>query len=182
MDAVAAPDTLQLTTVTGSRDILTATLLMLRRFEQQPDASNAAAAGRLARVGWPRLRDLLAQTFRRLGYEVEEVAPEDSSVVDLILSDGGRYTYLQCSRWELPEVRAADIRELRDAMEIVDIGAGIWVSVGRYSETAERLAARAGILLVDAVELEHLLAWAQADDSPPVRAAKAGRPAGKGAP
>lgn len=159
MDA-SATQALQLAVTATGGDIAALALVYMKR-RSRVDSERDHVLRRIHGIGWPRLRGLLAATFSQLGYDVEEIDDDPRQVIDLILSDDRGYTYVHCKGWDQPEVTAEDIHRLRMAMKVLAIQRGMWVSTGRFTDFAQRLAGQAGITLIDHVKLEHLLGWSR---------------------
>ena len=159
MDGTAT-QALQLACTAGGGDVAALALLLVKR-RLSVDTERERVVRRLEKLGWPAVRQRLAQTFVLLGYEVEEIEDDPRAIIDLILSDDLGYTYVHCRRWRQQDVLAEDVHQLRAAMKVLGIQRGMWISTGTFSDFAERLAGQAGISLIDYVKLEHLLGWAE---------------------
>lgn len=110
-------------------------------------------------MSWKQFEELLAEAYRRQGYEVERTgdAPGGDGGVDLVLRRSGQTTLVQCKHWKSWSVGVRVIRELRGVMTSENAGHGVVVSSGTFTAAAEEFARENDIALVGGSELARLV-------------------------
>lgn len=109
---------------------------------------------------WHEFELLLATAFRRIGYDVEVRGGGGADGgVDLVLSEEGKKTLVQCKHWNRQQVGVGVVRELYGVMNAEVAEAGIIVTGGAFSEDARAFAHDRQIELVDGPKLQTLLGY-----------------------
>ena len=109
-------------------------------------------------LNWKSFERLLAEAFRRQGYEVpyrDSSGPDGG--VDLELSKSGQRTLVQCKQWKTRSVGVKVIRELRGVMASENASAGIVVTSGSFTAEAVKFARDNSIELIDGSQLEPMI-------------------------
>lgn len=111
---------------------------------------------------WKRFEDVLAEAYRRRGYQVvETLGGGADGGVDLRLRKDGQVIVVQCKRWKGKPVAVQVVRELYGVM--IDQRASAAKIVATTNFTAEAVAFARGkpIELVDSKALQHLVRGVQ---------------------
>lgn len=100
-------------------------------------------------LSWQDFEELVAESFRRKGYEVELTgdAAGDGGV-DVVLRRRGQKTLVQCKHWKTWTVDVKVVRELRGVMAADKADYGIIVSYGAFTADAEVFARDNRITLI----------------------------------
>jgi restriction system protein len=116
----------------------------------------------LRALPWKRFEDVLAEAYRRRGYQVvETLGGGADGGVDLRLRKDGQVIVVQCKRWKGKPVAVQVVRELYGVM--IDQRASAAKIVATTNFTAEAVAFARGkpIELVDSKALQHLVRGVQ---------------------
>lgn len=107
--------------------------------------------------------DLVFAAYRAQGYSGSLTQRGADGGADLLLKRDGQRFIVQCKRWRTRVVRPDAIRSLKGVMAGEGVARGIFVSSGRYTAEARRVAASYGIHTVDGMELLDLLREARGE-------------------
>lgn len=127
----------------------------------------------LAQVGWQNLERMLAEHYRRVGYEVEHTGTAHSQSrfdggIDLKLRRGGEYVVVQVKHWNACKVPHNDVHQLLGIMVNEGATGAIFVTSGEFTKAAVEAAGRHGhVALIDGDELRQMLG--PLPDSAPAR-------------
>ncbi|KAB8193936.1 hypothetical protein FKV24_006265 [Lysobacter maris] len=117
----------------------------------------------LSRVGWERLETLLAEHYRRQGYDVEHVGTGGSGRrfdggIDLKLRRDDAYILVQAKHWNAFQVTHNPVHELLGVMVTESATGAILVTSGEFTPRAIEAASRQGhVQLVDGDALREML-------------------------
>lgn len=114
------------------------------------EPSRAALEG----MSWREFERLVAETFRRKGFEVVRrggAGPDGG--VDIELRLGSDKYLVQCKQWKSSQVGVAVVRELFGVMAAEHAVGGFVVASGHFTDDARRFAEGRAIELVDTHEL-----------------------------
>jgi restriction system protein len=114
----------------------------------------------IRKLSWQQFESLLADHFRRQGYEVEHDAnsTKPDGGIDLRLRRDDQLTLVQCKHWHAWQVGVKPLRELHGLVAAQHAALGILVTSGDFSEAARReFADNRTIRLVDGSALEQML-------------------------
>lgn len=103
----------------------------------------------LERMSWREFEGLVAEVFRRKGFEVVErggSAPDGG--VDVELRAGKDKYLVQCKQWKVMKVGVATVRELYGVMAAEGAVGGFVVASGEFTEEAKRFTEGRSIELV----------------------------------
>lgn len=116
-------------------------------------AAQARAADVLAGLNQREFERLLAEGFRRRGYQVTE----SGNGLGLMLRRERETSLVDCTQWQLAKVGVEAVRDLHDAMAARGASTGFIVASGRFSREAIRVAAVTRVQLIDATALRALI-------------------------
>lgn len=117
----------------------------------------------LAGEGWARLEQLLADYYRRQGYDVEHCgtggrASRFDGGVDLRLRRGSDIIVVQCKHWNAYKVPHNEVHQLLGIMVNEQASGAILVTSGEFTKAAIEAAGRHGhVQLVDGDDLREML-------------------------
>lgn len=117
----------------------------------------------LSAVGWDRLEHLLADHYRREGFQVEHVGTgatrsKFDGGVDLRLHRGDARLVVQIKHWNAYKVPHNDVHQLLGILQNEDATGGILVTSGEFTRAAIEAAGRKGLVqLVDGDDLRRML-------------------------
>lgn len=113
----------------------------------------------LEKMSWREFEGLVAETFRRQGYQVAERGGDGpDGGIDLELYQGGDRYLVQCKQWKSSKVGVAIVRELFGVMSAEHAVGGFVVASGEFTQEAKSFAEGRSIRLVDARKLRSLIA------------------------
>lgn len=121
-------------------------------------AATADPAAALERMSWADFERLLADAFRRRGYQVSEAggkAPDGG--VDLRLRREGKVQVVQAKHWRTRSVGVKVARELFGVMTAEGAAGAILVTSGDFTAETRKFAEGKPLELVDGKELARLL-------------------------
>jgi restriction system protein len=121
----------------------------------------------LRAVSWKDFEFLVAEAYRRQGYEVDfSLGKGANGGVDLVLRKSGRIALVQCKQWKVFSVGGSVIREMFGIMTAEQADEAIIVTSGKFTGEAESFAQGKSIQLVDGPRLLDLVK--QVQDRAPV--------------
>lgn len=121
------------------------------------------SAGGLEKISWQEFEALVAETFRRKGYQVTQRGGEGpDGGVDIELRQGKDKYLVQCKQWKTTQVGVAVVRELYGVMAAEGAVGGFVVASGSFTPDAKAFAQGRSIELVDARKLRRLIGGYQA--------------------
>jgi restriction system protein len=97
---------------------------------------------------------LVAQAYRRQGYEVVDLAGSDAGQ---LLTKATQRLLLQCKHWKARQLAEMPVRELYGMMAEQNANAGILITSGSFTLEASRFAGYGSIQLIDGPRLLALL-------------------------
>lgn len=107
---------------------------------------------------WKQFEFLVAEAFRRQGYQVEfSLSRGADGGVDLILRKENRTSLVQCKQWKVFSVGAPIVREMFGLMTTEHADEAIIVTSGKFTRDAQDFAAGKPIRLIDGPELLTLI-------------------------
>ncbi len=131
----------------------------------------------LEQMNWRQFEGLVAEVFRRKGFDVVERgggAPDGG--VDIELHAGSDKYLVQCKQWKVSKVGVATVRELYGVMAAEGAVGGFVVASGEFTEEAKRFAEGRSIELVPTDSLLCLVQQTAAE-SPAAIGSPTGEPA-----
>ncbi len=139
----------------------------VRSFRDRRMLNRQTGIDSIRRLSWEDFERLVGEAYSRQGNVVRFTPSGADGGVDLVLSQDGRSTYVQCKRWRTRIVGVELIREFYGVMAAAGINAGSFVSSGRFTAEATAFAGLVGITLVDGPSLERMVATVQRSRSKP---------------
>jgi restriction system protein len=109
----------------------------------------------LRALEWKRFEELCAAYFRVLGFRTQLAKPGPDGGVDihLIAHDAEKAGVLvQCKAWSTYDVGVKSVRELLGVMAAEQVGEGVFVTTGRFTQAARDFAGGKEIMLIDGPE------------------------------
>jgi restriction system protein len=107
----------------------------------------------LKRLEWRRFEELCAAYFEAQGFRAE-LAGADGGAISLYEQGAPNVSILvHCSPWNAYRVGIKPVRELRGAMTAGNVGEGVLVTSGKFTQEARAFAGKEQIRLVDGDEL-----------------------------
>jgi len=101
-------------------------------------------------MSWREFETLIAETYRRQGFTVEETGGGGADGgVDLILRGKGQKSIVQCKQWRTYRVGVKIVREMYGIMVAEKADRVVIVSSGTYTQEAQDFAKGKPILLID---------------------------------
>jgi restriction system protein len=109
----------------------------------------------LKRLEWRRFEELCAAYFEALGFRVELAANGAEGGTISLYSKGAQTISIlvQCRPWDAHRVGIKSVRGLRGAMITRNIGEGVLVTSGKFTQEARDFAAKEKISLIDGAAL-----------------------------
>jgi restriction system protein len=108
----------------------------------------------LKRLEWRRFEELCAAYFEALGFRADLAHSGAGAEIDLYVEGHESATVVvQCKPWSAYRVGIKPVRELRGAMTSANIGEGVLVTSGKFTQEARDFAGKEKISLVDGAEL-----------------------------
>ncbi len=101
-------------------------------------------------MSWREFETLIAETYRRQGFNVEETGGGGADGgIDLILRGKGQKAIVQCKQWRTYRVGVKVVREMYGVMVAEKADRVVIVSSGTYTQDAQDFAKGKPILLID---------------------------------
>lgn len=105
-------------------------------------------------MSWREFETLIAETYRRQGFTVEETGGGGADGgIDLILRGKGQKAIVQCKQWRTYRVGVKVVREMYGVMTHEKADRVVIVSSGTYTKEAQDFAKGKPILLIDGQDL-----------------------------
>lgn len=138
--------------------------------------TGSSAADVLEGMDWREFELLVGEGFRRQGYTVSETGGGGADGgVDLVLTQAGEKTLVQCKQWKAFKVGVSVVRELYGVMAAQGAASGCVVTSGRFTQEAQAFASGRNIRLIDGQALLQLIRGGRSDKpAPPAVAAPSG--------
>ena len=133
--------------------------LDVRRLRQTKNQLDA-----LRNMDWQNFELLVADGFRRLGYDVDNrgwYVP--NSRVHISLQKDGERTLVECRQWQVPQVGLGPVRELYSTLVSEHADGAVLITSGTFSAEAEAYVRDKPIGLIDGRGLLELVAASQTD-------------------
>lgn len=132
------------------------------RRRRQGELHNRVAADSsldaLEKMSWLEFEGLVAEAFRRQGYQVVERGGDGpDGGVDLELHQGGDKYLVQCKQWKAMKVGVDTVRELFGVMTAERAVGAFVVTSGTFTEGAKDFAAGRAITLFDSRKLRSMI-------------------------
>jgi restriction system protein len=109
----------------------------------------------LKRLEWRRFEEVCAAYFEEIGFRADLAGAAEGGVPINLYEQGAKSASIivQCRPWTAHRVGVKPVRELRGAMASGQVGEGVLVTSGKFTQEARDLAGREGVSLIDGAEL-----------------------------
>ena len=121
-----------------------------RQFKTPSPTRVSETLDSLRGMTWGQFSAVLAETFRREGYEVGEL---EAGAVNYELHKNGYKSLLSCKRWKVAQTGIAPLRELFEATQAREARECIYVAAGDFTGPARAFALEKRIRLLNGAEL-----------------------------
>ena len=139
-----------------------------RRKGRQLDAQTNIES--IRQLHWRNFEELVAEAYRRQGYQVAEGGFGADGGIDLELRKSDESALVQCKQWKAQKVGVSVVREMFGVLTASNADKVIIITSGRYTQQAIDFASDKRITLVDGTELLSLIHDVQTE--PKVEATK----------
>ena len=102
---------------------------------------------------WPDFEEMVAEAYRRKGYQVTEGTYGADGGIDLELRRDGKYILVQCKQWKSQKVGVSVIREMFGVLTDSNADEVIIICTGHFTEDARAFASGKPISLIDGKQL-----------------------------
>ena len=106
---------------------------------------------------WQEFERLLAEAFRRQGYQVRVTPSGSDGGVDLVLERLGQTILVQAKQWRQRKVGVKTVRELFGVVQADGATGGIVATSGGFTKDAYEFAGRSSIDLIDGERLARMI-------------------------
>lgn len=117
----------------------------------------------LSRIGWANFETMLADYYRKQGYQVEHVGTGGTSArfdggIDLKLRNDHEFIVVQCKHWNAKQVPHNDVHQLLGIMVNEGATGAILITSGEFTTYAKEAAAKQGhVQLIDGNALRAMI-------------------------
>jgi restriction system protein len=125
-----------------------------RRLRVPGEGAVAERMDELRQMSWENFRTLMAEAFRRDGYEVAELT---GGTADYELRRDGRVTLAACKRWKVAQTGVGPLRELLEARDAREADECVYVAAGDFTPQAQAFAATRRVRLLESTELAQMI-------------------------
>jgi restriction system protein len=147
--------------------LLAAASFFFGRFRRRLVDSHSSLES-LRQMSWKQFELLVADAYRRQGYEVEfSMGTGPDGGVDLTLRRDGRVSLVQCKRWKTYSVGAPVIREMFGVLTAERADEAIIVTTGEFTSEARSFAEGKPIRLLNGQDLFELVQSVQTNPTNP---------------
>ena len=102
---------------------------------------------------WRDFEEMVAEAYRRKGYQVTEGTYGADGGIDLELRRDGKYILVQCKQWKSQKVGVSVIREMFGVLTDSNADEVIIICTGHFTEDAKAFASGKPISLIDGKQL-----------------------------
>ncbi|PRO70218.1 restriction endonuclease [Alteromonas gracilis] len=111
----------------------------------------------IRKLHWKNFEELVAEAYRRLGYQVTEGGFGPDGGIDLELRKDGEVSLVQCKHWKTQKVGVNVIREMYGVLAASNATQINIICSGKFTQEAYSFAADKPIFLISGNELEALI-------------------------
>jgi restriction system protein len=138
-------------------------LLRRRLLDRQADLQS------IKDLSWREFEQLVGESYRREGYDVEETGGGGSDGgIDLILRGNNETILVQCKQWRVQQVGVDKVRELYGVMTAEGANRAILVTSGHFTNDAKSFKVGKPLTLVDGPALATLVHDVRTQTAQPV--------------
>ncbi|MBU5611679.1 restriction endonuclease [Geomonas azotofigens] len=117
-----------------------------------------ADVGALNEMSWGEFETLVAEHFKRKGFEVaREGGNGPDGGIDLVLRKGREKHLVQCKQWKAYKVSVQPVREFYGVMAAAGAAAGYFVTSGTFTEDAKAFVRGLNLELIDGQKLKSMI-------------------------
>ena len=140
-----------------------ALLAQLEKYKTRKLLQGQTSLGTLRAMHWRQLEELVAEAYRRQGYQVQlKGGAQADGGIDVVLRKAGQVTLVQCKQWKSRQVGVSVVRELYGVMASEKAAYGIVVTCGSYTTDARKFAGGKNLTLIGGIALLELVRSVQA--------------------
>ncbi len=125
-------------------------------FAGAPAGNTVAGPHQSPTMTWREFETLVAEIYRRQGFQVAETNRGPDGGVDLVLRRGNDEYFVQCKHWQARLVSVNVVRELKGVIAQAGVTGGAVVTSGRFTADAVAFAQQACVELLDGERLLRL--------------------------
>lgn len=134
----------------------------IKKWMNRSHLDRQTGAASIRDLNWREFEALLAEAFRRQGFDVEHCgAAGPDGGIDLRLNKAGEITLVQCKHWKAQRVGVRIARELLGVVSSEGARSGIVVASGQFTPDAVEFAEKNPIRLIDGGELAAMIGQVQ---------------------
>jgi Restriction endonuclease len=112
----------------------------------------------LKEMSWGEFETLVAEHFKRKGFEVaREGGSGPDGGIDLVLRKGREKHLVQCKQWKAYKVSVQPVREFYGVMAATGAAGGYFVTSGTFTEDARSFVRGLNLELIDGQKLESMV-------------------------
>ena len=132
-----------------------------RRKAKQLDAQKSIET--IRQLHWRNFEELVAEAYRRQGYQVTEGSFGADGGIDLELRKGEGLILVQCKQWKAQKVGVSVVREMLGVLTASNAAKVVVICSGKFTQQAIDFASDKPIVLIDGGELLSLIHDLQAE-------------------
>jgi len=138
-----------------------------RQSHQRGSSDGDTGLDSVRALSWKEFEALAGESFRRLGYEVQEMGSTAPGCgIDLLLRRDRGKTIVQCKQWRSRRVGVKPLRDVYDAMLAVKADGALFETSGDYTSEARAFAEDKPIGLINGPALLELVERVRKIDPP----------------
>ena len=111
----------------------------------------------IRQLHWKNFEEIVAEAYRRLGYQVTEGGLGPDGGVDLELKKNGDVSLVQCKQWKAHKVGVNVVREMYGVLVASNANEIIIICSGKFTQEAYSFAVDKPISLINGIELSALI-------------------------
>lgn len=141
----------------------------LRQKRLYEKAAAAADATALNQMSWGDFERLVAEHFRRAGFQVSRAGGNGpDGGIDLVVRKNNEKHLVQCKQWKAYKVGVQPVREFYGVMAANGATGGYFVTSGVYTDEAKKFAQGLNLELIDGPQLKSLIDRVRLSPAPSV--------------
>ncbi len=111
----------------------------------------------IRQLHWKNFEEIVAEAYRRLGYQVTEGGLGPDGGIDLELKKNGDVSLVQCKQWKAHKVGVNVVREMYGVLVASNANEIIIICSGKFTQEAYSFAVDKPISLINGTELSALI-------------------------
>jgi restriction system protein len=125
-----------------------------RQLRSPSEAATSRRMEELRGLAWESFSPLIAEGFRRQGYEVK---PLGGGAADYELRRNGRMALASCRRWKVAQAGVGPLRDLAEARETLEADECLFVTAGELTPQARSFAQEKAVRLLEGADLARMV-------------------------